>query len=370
MRSRSFSNDSSLWLALLALGALGGCRGGEPGALPVGYGSGGGGGGGLVEASALACPKPAGLPFAVEATGFASVEAEEVAADNPRNKDEASDLLGNPGGVFGYTNMPLTDSPAGGDLVFTGKRARSPEGSGLTSIPIKGEAVSLWRYDPSDETWSSLARGTTSTSGEYRFELAGPIDEPTRPVYSVLEADETCAPHYPFLLDAGTKIVVTDIDGTLTLSDEELSKQFSDSSYVPLENKSAALMMNTWAEKGYQVVYLTARPHVFRAETRKWLDDLGYPVGPVITANQLVFGDSARQYKRTWVNRVVTDFGWVVTAAYGNATSDIDAYEDAGIPKDITFIIGESAGVAGTTAIDANDFSSHITDFVEQQPDA
>jgi phosphatidate phosphatase PAH1 len=128
--------------------------------------------------------------------------------------------------------------------------------------------------------------------------------------------------------------------------------------------------MNLWNDKGYIIVYLTARPHAFRAETRSWLSDHEFPPGPVITANSLVFDDSARNYKRTWVNRLTSDFGWTVTAAYGNATSDIDAYEEAAIPKNITFIVGEHAGVADTQAILDNDYTAHIADFVEGQPDA
>lgn len=88
----------------------------------------------------------------------------------------------------------------------------------------------------------------------------------------------------------------------------------------------------------------------------------------MITANSLVFGDSAREYKGAWVKRLTNDLGWDIVAAYGNAESDIQAYEDAGIPKGITFIVGEFAGASGTVAIANNDFSSHITDFVNQQP--
>ena len=172
------------------------------------------------------------------------------------------------------------------------------------------------------------------------------------------------------MLPEGTRVIVTDIDGTMTLSDEELFQQIGDGSYSPAQNASASTLMNLWAEKGYVIVYLTARPHVFRAETRSWLDDQGFPARPVISANSLVFDESARNYERTWVNWMINDFGWSVTAAYGNATSDIDAYEDAGVDKNVTFIIGENAGQGGTTAIADNDFSQHTVDFVMQAPDA
>ena len=90
---------------------------------------------------------------------------------------------------------------------------------------------------------------------------------------AILEADGSCGEHYDYLMPPGTKFVVTDIDGTMTFSDDELFKQIDDGSYVPIQNQSADALMNAWTKKGYQVVYLTARPHLFRAETRRWLAD-------------------------------------------------------------------------------------------------
>jgi phosphatidate phosphatase PAH1 len=56
---------------------------------------------------------------------------------------------------------------------------------------------------------------------------------------------------------------------------------------------------------------------------------------------------------------------WV--AAYGNARTDIEAYEDVGIPKEKTFIIGPYAGEKGTTPI-REDYRSHV-DTVEEYPE-
>ena len=40
-----------------------------------------------------------------------------------------------------------------------------------------------------------------------------------------------------------------------------------------------------------------------------------------------------------------------------------------GIPKEITFIIGEFAGDDDTVAIEDDDYTSHIADYVTAQPD-
>jgi hypothetical protein len=316
----------------------------------------------------LDCPFPASLPFTTQSTAFENDASGETIAANARVKDHASDILGQRGGVLAHTMVGNT-VPSSADLaVFGGNKLRTTNDEGLTGTALASEWVSLWGYD--GEGWSELGRTQTNEMGAYTFMGVEPGPNRFQPFYAVLEGDGSCTAHLNFLLPADAQVVVTDIDGTLTIDDQELFTQISDGSYVPIENGSAAAMMRAWAQKGYTIVYLTARPHAFRTETRVWLEDLDYPVGPVISANSLVFDESARQYKRAWVNRIRNDFGWDVVAAYGNATSDIDAYEDAGIPKNITFIVGEHAGVADTVAIEYNDFSAHLTDFVAGQPDA
>lgn len=378
-------------ISCFSLTVLAGCRGGGGGLADTdtvvddgGSGSGGGAtdagatdggsgdsGGPMIdpnfEPSLLDCPSPGSLPFETQSTAFAA-GGQSVNDANPRNKDTASDILGNSGGALAFTTMDNNVAPSPDLSNFTGVKARTTNGEGLISTPIDSEFVSLWSYDGVE--WEEQGRTQTSAAGEYSFSGVDLSPNRFQPYYAILEGDGTCAPHYMFLLDPGTQVVVTDIDGTMTLTDEELTQQINDGSYDPQENNSASDMMSLWADKGYTIVYLTARPHLFRSETRSWLRDHGFPVGPVISANTLVFGDSARQYKRTWVNRLTGDFGWSVVAAYGNATSDIEAYEDAGIAKDITFIIGENAGVADTVAIENNDYTNHIADFVTPYPDA
>lgn len=351
--------------ASLAL-AAGACRGGTG---TIAEGGGGAGGAPLSNATALKCPYPGALPFKLESSGWQSADNASYVTEGTRSKDEASDTLGNEGGKLALTYIPNDQAPTPGALDYKGRKARTGNLSGLSATALPGEFVSLWFFDVGTNEWKTLGRTKTDGDGYYDLPMTGfaaPLDAP---VYAVLEADGSCGEHYDYLMPSGTKFVVTDIDGTMTFSDDELFKQIDEGTYVPKQNQSADKLMNEWAKKGYQVVYLTARPHLFRAETRRWLADLGFPVGPIITANSLVFNESAREYKGAWVKRMTNDFGWQVVAAYGNAESDIQAYEDAGIPKGITFIVGEFAGASGTVAIPNNDFSQHITDFVDQQPD-
>jgi phosphatidate phosphatase PAH1 len=187
-----------------------------------------------------------------------------------------------------------------------------------------------------------------------------------RLLYAVLEADRTCAAHVNALYPPGTKVVLSDIDATLTTEDLELFNQVTDETYVPRMKAAADRLLQAWSMKGYPVIYLTARPHVLRVETRRWLEDFGFPVGPVITS--ATFVSDPAPYKTAWTRRIVDDFQWDVVAAYGNAETDIAAYANAQIPLDRTFIIGPLAGMSGTVAIQNDDYTQHIATFVDAQP--
>lgn len=318
----------------------------------------------LTEATELTCPAPGALPFRLESRGFVRDENASLAESQPRPKGEASDTLGNPGGQSANTYLNANDAPSA-NLVYRGAAARSLATNGLFTKPLPGERVSLWTYDEGAAEWSSVGRTETDENGMYELPIDTAIPMNGQPVYAMLEADGSCAEHHVQLLPRGAKVVITDIDGTLTTDDAELFTQITDAAYVPKMKIAADALLRAWASKGYPIVYLTARPHVLRGETRQWLRDLGFPIGPVITANNLGDADS---YKTPWVKRMLETFGWVPVAAYGNASTDISAYANAGIPKNLTFIIGELAGSEGTVAIPNNDYTMHLATFVMPQP--
>lgn len=319
----------------------------------------------LTDAVSLRCPRPGDLPFRLE-PGFGDAANAHLADTSPRVKDEATDAIGNPGGVVATTALAEDQPVSTAPIAYRGRKARTGINDGLLSQPLPGEAVSLWTYDEAAASWTSLGRTTTGADGDYELAATGFVAAPGRPVYAMLEADGSCTEHYSYLLPAGTKVVVTDVDGTLTTEDGELIHELTDGTYVAAMKGAADRLTQTWARKGYTIVYITARPHVFRAETRAWLQAGAFPVGPVITA--VAIGDAAA-YKTVWLDRMIDDLGWDVVAAYGNADTDIAAYAAAGIAKDRTFIIGPLAGSEGTVAIPDDDYAAHIADFVETQPD-
>lgn len=317
----------------------------------------------LTQATELHCPAPGNLPFRLASTGFARDSNAALAKAKPRVKDEASDTLGNPGGAVASLYLAEDAAPSAMPISYRGVKARTPVSQGLFSEPLPGEQVSLWVY--SDATWNSIGRSNTDSDGIYELASTEFTAGNGVPVYAMLEADGSCAEHFTFLLPRGSKVVVTDIDATLTTSDSEVFLQAGDESHVPAMMAAADRLLQTWAMKGYTIVYLTARPSVLRNETRNWLRDLNFPIGPVITAPVI---EEAAPYKTLWLRRIVNDFGWNIVAAYGNADTDITAYRDAAIPKTQTFIVGPLAGTEGTMPIANSDFSDHINSYVNTQP--
>lgn len=319
----------------------------------------------LSDATSLQCPFPGALPFRLSSKGFQKSNNKTLATDNPRSKDEASDTLGNPSGVVASVYLADDQRPSAAPIDYRGAKARTAPTTGFFATPLAGENVSLWYYDTDKAAWQSVGRGKTGDDGTYDLPATGFVVPNGRPIYSVLEADGSCAVHFDYLLAPGAKVVVTDIDGTLTTDDIEITKQIADDTYVPAMMTAADRLTQAWSMKGYPVIYLIARPHVLRPESRGWLADLGFPDGPLI-AKIGGLGDNA--YKTLWMKRMIQDFGWNVVAAYGNADTDITAYANADVPKSQTFIVGPLAGSSMTVPIQNNDFTQHIATYVAAQP--
>lgn len=169
--------------------------------------------------------------------------------------------------------------------------------------------------------------------------------------------------------------IVTDIDQTLTVSDQQWVEQLLGLNNGPEMREGAQELIQGYADRGYYVLYLTARPETStvtgtnesaRIATERWLMEHDFPRGvrtDLILSPTLVLGENTRTYKAQALMDKQAE-GWVFDAAYGNADTDITAYEDAGIAKDTTFIIGDQAGMMGTQAIEGEDFVMHVAEYL------
>jgi hypothetical protein len=306
--------------------------------------------------TSLNCPEPGELPFETQATEFDDPDSVTAFEESDNSSHHSLDLLANPG-----------DQQVVEGKLQVVKGVIFPNTQGI--FQIGGEFVSIWTYRDGD--WVELGRTRTEEDGTYSVELDSDVQfgEGTHEFYTIIEGNQTCFRQIAAIWPEDTKFVISDIDGTLTTSDNEFIFQLGDVTYDPEEEQGASEMMNAWFDKGYQTIYLTARPNDGRLLTRQWLIDHDFPKGPLETADSFVFGSSAAAYKGAFSTLITDDLGWEFTAGYGNSESDIDGYREAGVALELMFTIGEAAGYLGTTVITNDNYTPHISSYVDIQPD-
>lgn len=219
---------------------------------------------------------------------------------------------------------------------------------GLISKDLEDEDVLVFLDDC--QGWTSLGRFTTDSDGR----ISAPAPALPTGVYEVrfqVGGDRSTTSSFLWVLPAGTHLVVSDIDATLTTSDYQVFQQILDGSYVPETYPNAVDLTKAHEKVGHVVFYMTGRPYWLSPQTRSYLAARGFAVGPLrvtdSTGDILPTEGSVGTYKLNNLKAVVAA-GLIVDYAYGNATTDIFAYLGAGIPADHVWIIGSHAGEQGT----------------------
>lgn len=260
-----------------------------------------------------------------------------------------------------------------GEAVLAGKFAY-----GDVSKDLEGERVEVW-IDDCAGGYRKLGERTTDSDGRMALAL-GAAELPAPGEYGVhfrVMGDDSAARAVLRVYPPGTQLIVFDIDATLTTSDTELVGQVVAEILagltVPPEPREGAVDITTLRREqhGYELVYLTGRPYLLDGITRDWLADLDFPGGTVHVTDDVADSwpsDSAvGDYKAAFLQELVAK-GFTFHAAYGNATSDIHAYEVAGIPKERTYILGSNGGASGTVAL-GDGYGAHI-EAVQGEPPA
>lgn len=201
--------------------------------------------------------------------------------------------------------------------------------------------------------WQHVGNATSDDDGHAVFDVAADLAPGLHELRILVPGDATEAAAALWILPRGTHVVVSDIDGTLTTSDGELFEQILDGSHVPEAYDAAQDLTAAHDALGHVVVYLTGRPYWLLGITRDWLAGEGFVPGPVhvtdTNADILPTEGSVGEYKRAWLDGL-EEAGYVIDVAYGNATTDIYAYLNAGLSPDDVWIIGDNAGAEGTHA--------------------
>ncbi|MBS7531291.1 hypothetical protein IC619_012390 [Hazenella sp. IB182353] len=238
---------------------------------------------------------------------------------------------------------------------------------------LEREWVSIYTYAlfDSDASWQKIGRAKTNLDGRIRFEIPEnqQLSTGIHLVKLWVEGDGTSANMYVYNLAEEAKTVVFDIDGTLTTDNFENVRSYleelCDGDYVPKMHKDANRVAQYYADRGYTIVYLTARPYWLTHKSQQWLKDLGFPRGVIHTYDDrgLLVGDKTADYKEAYLHEIAAH-GANIHYAYGNATTDIKAYRDFGLAGEQTYIIGPNAGDRGTTPIQS--YTEHLKDLNEE----
>ncbi len=307
----------------------------------------------LAAGAALAvvgCNCGSGSPPPPATAAAAEDEVPEPGADCPEPAVERAD--------FRHTRSELVTSTGRPRHVAADVVARvgSPfrvEGKlhyGSTGADLEDEDVTAFVRVEACGDWTAIGSGRTDSDGWVAIDAPAEVlaGDGVLELRLVVHGDGSAADGRVFAVPPGARVAVFDIDGTLTTHDVEVAREVADSDHDPEMYEGAVDVVRHHAEAGLLPVYVTGRPYYFTRRTRDWLGRHGFPAGPLRTTRgpDEAVGDGVRAYKRAFLERLRDELGLDIEWAYGNASTDVCAYAEAGVPADRTFIIGPNAGTA------------------------
>ncbi|XP_044511479.1 phosphatidate phosphatase PAH2 [Mangifera indica] len=175
-----------------------------------------------------------------------------------------------------------------------------------------------------------------------------------------------------YLWKWNTRIVISDVDGTITKSD--VLGQFMPMVGMDWSQTGVAHLFSAIKENGYQLLFLSARAISQAYHTRRFLfnlkqDGKALPDGPVVISPDGVFPSLYREV----IRRAPHEFKIACLediralfpsdcnpfyAGFGNRDTDEISYLKVGIPKGKIFIINPKGEVAVSRRVDTKSYSS------------
>ena len=211
---------------------------------------------------------------------------------------------------------------------------------------VVGSTVHIFLERGCAGAWEEL--GTTVTTDDGEHPLVEGVEDSGGRVYFQIPADKLLGPgrHRIHMVDedewetaeaiidivpAGAPFFVSDIDGTLTTSENEEAWDFLLDT-IPDANPSSAAALSLLASKGYRPMYLTARPEWLDRRSREFVALRGFPPGIIHTTTiyEGATGEPAAAYK-TGEFELLAAKGLVPTFVFGNKDSDALAFDNAGV---------------------------------------
>jgi phosphatidate phosphatase PAH1 len=191
-----------------------------------------------------------------------------------------------------------------------------------------------------DDEWKKL--GTVRTDGEGNFSLdlndTARLPIGMRDMFVSIVGDRTGARFLAYVAPEMTNLIVSDVDGTLTSSENAFLSTIVTGG-EPDAQPGAPDAFAAATTRGYQLVYLSSRGQQYMNETRRWLADEGFPRGPLRLSPSFVTlpGGDTVDYK-TQSMQAISAAGLAIRAGVGNRATDVTAYANAGVATDRIFI--------------------------------
>lgn len=220
----------------------------------------------------------------------------------------------------------------GGPILLQARAAYGEE-----DVSLEGEWVRV--YLGRCDGWQQVGYQRTGKDGAVSVTLKNSVAPGVYEVAFQVAGDLSFVTAKLWVVPANTPVVVFNIAGTLLVQSDDAARALP----------GAVELTRAYAEHGYLVAYIAG--NIGEREARKWLDEQGFSVGVVMANNgasyhRLWLGQSS-QYDvvrdpKGFRSSVAEDFrvdalnaireaGLLIDAAYGNASTDAQAFGRAGL---------------------------------------
>jgi hypothetical protein len=217
---------------------------------------------------------------------------------------------------------------------------------GLLDLPLAGEEVDLYLLRDCGTTWEKVGTSVTTAPNQHAA-VAGVEDDGGRVYFElpsqqkltlgrhrvrfVVAGDLSSAEAFIEVVPRGTRLFVSDMDGTLT-TDETAEFGSLLTGTMPASNADAATALRALASKGYRPLYLTARPEWLVERSREFLNEQAFPAGILhtTTIGTGASGTAAADFKTAELEALAKN-GLELSYSFGNSNTDADAYENVNV---------------------------------------
>jgi len=223
----------------------------------------------------------------------------------------------------------------GVDLIATEDDATQVLGGKLAytaaDADVADEDVDVYACFP--RGWKLLERTRTGRDGRFRVQLADDDRLPAgmRDLYAHVPGDEGGVRFLAYVAPRGTTAIASDIDGTLTESEEAIFNTVLFGDDIGHQPHAPAALAAA-AAAGRPIIYISSRGDQYTEVTRRWLASHGFPPGPLRLARAAVTQPGPRTV--AFKAGVLRELRIPLAAGIGNRASDIAAYARAGLSPD------------------------------------